>query len=316
MENLQGDDFKLQKCPLVWRHVQLRLSLEQHWTKHHGVVVLSVTRSRRRPLSSDRVLIEQIPLDSSTRLVSPTSRDLRHLRFTLQHGGIRHRFQAPDEVAYEKWCVAIADAIGSAQEMEQELQATNNKRRQVDRVHADVYDRDATNHKLIQLHRPGAMGDKTQQGDSVAIDLSRPIDAHYDDSEPDEKVLVHRLPRKHNRFSQLSTTEEDFNHDSHADICIEKEDGSELDAATTRASDDEQESPKYYTEMWREWCQSSAFERPVKRWGRIRPLSTRETLRRRLMSDARKNSMLPYDSPEQPEDGLEGRVRLVWVTVE
>ncbi|KAG6959021.1 hypothetical protein JG688_00010274 [Phytophthora aleatoria] len=105
MESLHCDDFKLQICPLVWRHVQIRLSLEQHWTKRHDVLVLSVTRSRRRPLSSDRVLIEQISLDSSTRLVSPTSRDLRRLRFTLQYGGIRHHFQAPDESAYEKWCL-------------------------------------------------------------------------------------------------------------------------------------------------------------------------------------------------------------------
>ncbi|KAF1776872.1 PH domain-like [Phytophthora cactorum] len=263
MESLHCDDFKLQICPLVWRHVQIRLSIEQHWTKRHDVLVLSVTRSRRRPLSSDRVLIEQISLDSSTRLVSPTSRDLRRLRFTLQYGGIRHHFQAPDESAYEKWCLVIADAISGAQEMEQKLQTTNNsndKRSPVDHIHADVYDRDATNYKLIQLHRliPSSMS--PMHGDSVV------------------------------------TVPEDINHGSHADICIEKLQCAELDTVTITSSDDEYESPKHYPERWREQCQPSAFGLPVKPWSRVRPLTARETMRRRLVSDARKHCMLSYDS--------------------
>lgn len=306
--------------------MQLRLSLEQHWTQHHDVVVLSVTRSRRRPLSSDRVLMEQIPLESSTRLVHPTSRDLRRLRFTLQYEGIRHRFQASDEAAYEKWCVAIADAIGGAQEMEQTLQTTNEKRNQVDHLHAEVYDRNTTNYKLIQLHRPDAksrtvVSEEDQHEDCSPIDLSRPLDVHYDAYEPDEKVLVHRLPcNKQPRnilVSQLSVAPEDINFDNRVDICIEKQQSTELDTATIRSSDDEEESPKHYPARWRDLCQPpSVFERPVKQWGRIRPLSTRETLRRRLMSDARKHCILPYGSPKQPEDEVEGRVRLVWLTVE
>ncbi|KAG3118569.1 hypothetical protein PI124_g17894 [Phytophthora idaei] len=304
MESLHCDDFKLQICPLVWRHVQIRLSLEQHWTKRHDVLVLSVTRSRRRPLSSDRVLIEQISLDSSTRLVSPTSRDLRRLRFTLQYGGIRHHFQAPDESAYEKWCLVIADAISGAQEMEQKLQTTNNsndKRSPVDHIHADVYDRDATNYKLIQLHRPN-----TIQYESNGI---------VEDS-------VQRLSRATSidttqHGDSVVTVPEDINHGSHADICIEKLQCAELDTVTITSSDDEYESPKHYPERWREQCQPSTFGLPVKPWSRVRPLTARETMRRRLVSDARKHCMLSYDSTrmsaEQPEDELEGAFDLQWL---
>lgn len=165
MELPHSTNFKMQSFSLVWRRVKLRLSVQQDWTRRYDVHILSVHRTQRRfPLSEKHLVhIEQIALDSSTRLLSPTSCDLRRLRFKLQCGDTRHSFQAPHAVAYEKWRVFIAAAIGHAEEMEQTMQMS--KLYSMDAVwtdkmqYASVYTRDALNYKLIRLQRPTTFKD-------------------------------------------------------------------------------------------------------------------------------------------------------------
>ncbi|KAG1691270.1 hypothetical protein DVH05_027133 [Phytophthora capsici] len=127
MDILDCAHLKLKLCSLIWRHVQLQLSYEYHWTKHNEVAVLSITRNRRRSLFSkvDCILLDQILLDSSTYLLPPSSRDLHRLRFCLQNGEKTFKFQAPDEVTYEMWRVAIVDAISMTAEIEQRFQTAS-----------------------------------------------------------------------------------------------------------------------------------------------------------------------------------------------
>ncbi|CEG39620.1 Pleckstrin homology-like domain [Plasmopara halstedii] len=147
----------MRSLSFIWRRIQLRLSVDHHWTRRHDGHILSVCRTQRRFFQSrDNVSrIEQIPVDSSTRLLSPTSRDLRRLRFSLLCSNTRYCFQAPHDVAYEKWRLTIAAAIGEAEEMEQKLQMS--KTYSVDAhkdYHVGIYTRDASNYKLIRLHPP------------------------------------------------------------------------------------------------------------------------------------------------------------------
>ncbi|KAG7385590.1 hypothetical protein PHYPSEUDO_001242 [Phytophthora pseudosyringae] len=211
MENLRCADFKLQCCPLVWRHVHLRLSHEQHWATRLDVPILSVTRRRRRPLSSrdDRVLVDQIALDSSTRLLPSTSRDLRRLRFSLQHGDKHSHFQAPDEAAYEKWRVAIVGAIDSAEKAEQKWQAGSNglekddALKRFDRDHFNAYARDATNRKLIRLHQPAAVVAAAEQLPDMQSDLIEVDSAFDDDLGQHCDAIGDVTARKAMEFSQL-----------------------------------------------------------------------------------------------------------------